>query len=60
MKTTYQHPACIIISTQCQLPLANSGYKVNGFSRTETEELGGDAPPSSGNNVKANPVDWNE
>lgn len=65
MKKKYQQPASVAITLHSQLPLATSGYKVNGFkSRVEEvlggdEELGGDTQPAS-SSVKANPVDWNE
>lgn len=56
MKKKYQQPASVAITLHSQLPLAASGYKVNGFESGGEEVLGGDKPAS----VKANPVDWNE
>lgn len=59
MKKKYQQPASVAITLHSQLPLATSGYKVNGFKSGGEEELGGDTPPPSPP-VTANPVDWNE
>ena len=59
MKKKYQQPASVAITLHSQLPLATSGYKVNGFKSGSEEELGGDTPPAS-SPVKANPVDWNK
>lgn len=59
MKKKYQQPASVAITLHSQLPLATSGYKVNGFNSGGEEELGGDTQPASPQ-VKANPVDWNE
>ena len=58
MKKTYINPICTIVLIGNQLPLAGSGYTVNGFTESHEETLGGDAP--SGSNVKTNPVDWGE
>ncbi|MBR1790869.1 MAG: hypothetical protein IJ754_03835 [Bacteroidaceae bacterium] len=61
MKKKYQQPASVAITLHSQLPLAASGYKVNGFKSGGEEELGGDGdtPPASPP-VTANPVDWNK